>query len=224
MALPATLCAEATRLLQPHGLILRGGFHPVPGDEVPDEKATVLMVGNAGPAMWRVFAWARRDEPDPLNAWSRRVITDVANALGATALFPFDGPPYWPFQRWAMKAEAVHPSPIGPLINPDHGLWHAYRGALAFAERLLLPNFDARISPCDDCADKPCLSACPVGAFPAPGRYDVPVCIDHIASPAGADCLGLGCRARRACPVGRDTVYEPDQAGHHMTAFLAANR
>ena len=39
-----------------------------------------------------------------------------------------------------MRAEAVAPSPLGILIHPDYGLWHAYRGALAFAERLALPR------------------------------------------------------------------------------------
>ena len=206
-----------------HGLILRGGFHPAPEDGEPDEAATLLLVGNAGAQMWRAFAAGRREEPHPLNAWTRRVVSEVAEAVGATARFPFDGPPYWPFQRWARKAEPVHPSPIGPLILPVYGLWHAYRGALVFRERLALPARDEGASPCDDCADRPCLSRCPVDAFPAPGRYRVPACVAHVAAPEGADCLGLGCRARRACPVGRDYVYEPDQARLHMTAFLAAN-
>ena len=30
-------------------------------------------------------------------------------------------------------------SPLGILIHPDWGLWHSYRGALAFRERLDLP-------------------------------------------------------------------------------------
>src|SRR4030095_137820 len=49
--------------------------------------------------------------------------------------------------RWAMRAEAVAPSPLGILIHPDYGLWHAYRGALAFAERLALPPRGARPLP-----------------------------------------------------------------------------
>ena len=56
--------------------------------------------------------------------------------------------------------------------HPELGLWHAYRGALAFAERLALAPVEPVASPCDDCAGKPCLAACPVGAFAA-SRYDV---------------------------------------------------
>jgi hypothetical protein len=40
----------------------------------------------------------------------------------------------------------------------------------------------------------------------------------------GEDCMTLGCRARRACPVGREFTYVPDQAGFHMRAFLDARR
>ena len=42
-----------------------------------------------------------------------------------SALFPFGGPPHFPFQQWARRAEPVHPSPIGLLIHPIYGLWHS---------------------------------------------------------------------------------------------------
>ena len=100
------------------------------------------------------------------------MLDDVARRFDATALYPSDGPPYLPFQRWAMKAEPVRSSPLGILIHPDYGLWHGYRGALAFAGALPLPPRDERASPCDDCADRPCLSTCPVAAFGEAG-YDV---------------------------------------------------
>ncbi len=206
------------------GLIARGAFHPEADDAVPGEPGTLVLVGNAGPEMWRAFDADRSayaGEANPLDAWVHDVLTEVARTVGATALFPFGGPPYLPFQRWAKRAEPVHPSPLGVLIHPDYGLWHAYRGALAFAERLDLPVRDDRTSPCDTCADKPCLSACPVGAFTGES-YDVPACVAHIDTEAGRDCIDLGCRARRACPVGRDFVYEPAQAAFHMRAFCAA--
>lgn len=209
------------RRIEATGLIARGGFHPEPEDGVPGEPGTLVLLGNAGPGMWAAFSRARREEADPLDNWTRRIVIALARELGARALFPFGGPPYLPFQRWAMKAEAVRPSPIGPLIHPDYGLWHAYRGALAFEERLTLPAPDRRPSPCESCADKPCLTSCPVKAL-APGAYDVPACVDHISSMEGADCLETGCRARRACPVGRESVYVPAQAGFHMGHFRRA--
>lgn len=206
-----------------HGLILRGGFHPEPGDDAPEDAATLLLVGNAGAEMWPAFSAAGRSEANPMNAWTVRVVAPIAAAAGGRALYPFDGPPYRPFQRWALRAEAVHPSPLGILIHPDYGLWHAYRAALVFSDRIALPPRRERPSPCASCADRPCLSACPVDAF-TPGAYDAAACRAHIASPAGADCMDLGCRARRACPVGDKWRYEPDQARFHMAAFRRGSR
>ena len=211
--------------LSAKGLIARGAFHPEEKDGVPGTPGTFILVGNAGPAMWQAFEAARGDYADsrnPLDDWVRDVLSGIAGEVGATALFPFGGPPYLPFQRWARKAEPVHPSPLGVLIHPEYGLWHAYRGALAFAERLDIAPREACPSPCETCVDKPCLSACPVDAFSGDG-YNVPSCTAYLATPDGADCVTWGCRARRACPVGPGFVYAPGQAELHMRAFTRAN-
>jgi hypothetical protein len=204
-----------------HGLAYRGAFHPNPG-EVPGE--TLVLVGFVGSDNWPAFAnspEAADGEPNPLDRWSSRVITAIARSVGATPLFPFDGPPFLPFQRWAQMAEPVYPSPLGILIHPDWGLWHAYRGTLAFADRIDLPPPDPRRSPCDSCVDKPCMTACPVGAFTSAG-FNVPACVTHIAAPAGAECMNNGCLARRACPIGPGYRHVPEQARFHQRAFLAA--
>jgi hypothetical protein len=206
-----------------HGLGYRGAFHAEAG-EAPGK--TVVLMGFVGAENWPAFtnsSEAADGQPNPLDRWSTRVITAIAGSLGATPLFPFDGPPFLPFQRWAQQAEPVHPSPLGILIHPDWGLWHAYRGALAFADRIDLPLPDPRPSPCDSCVDRPCLAICPVGAFTSAG-YDVPACVSHIAAPVGADCMTAGCRARRACPVGAEYRHVPAQAEFHQRAFLAAQR
>lgn len=189
------------------------------------DVGTLVLVGVVGSSCWEAFQAAEEFQqiPNPLDRWSRRVVTELAVELGGEALFPFGDPPFLPFIRWAQRAEDVYPSPIGPLIHPEYGLWHAYRGALAFAETIAIPATNARARPCDACADKPCLTACPVGAFTADG-YDVPVCIEHIAGEGGGECLGGGCLARRACPVGVAYQYTAAQMGFHMGAFLAANR
>lgn len=208
------------------GLIQRGGFHPTDADGVPalpggGVVGTLVMVGNAGPAMWETFSAAPEMSdgiPDALDRWTRRVLGAVAAELGAAPHFPFGGPPYLPFQRWARRAEPVHPSPLGLLIHPQYGLWHAYRGALAFAARLDLPARPEVASPCDSCVEKPCLTTCPVAAFSTAG-YDVPACARHLDTPAGSDCMAEGCRARRACPIGQGYRYAPAQAEFHMLPF-----
>jgi hypothetical protein len=217
--------------LKAQGLLLFGGFRPDESDGVPPlpdgrPVATLLMAGNAGPTAWQTFAAtpeAGDGAPNPMDRWSKRVLGRLARAHGGIALFPSDGPPYPPFVAWAKRAAPVRESPLGMLIHPVYGLWHAYRGALALPERLPLPAAETGAYPCDGCVDKPCLATCPVSAF-GPGGYDVAACVGHIRTPQGEDCLALGCRARRACPIGRAYVYDPPQAEFHMEAFLGARR
>ena len=57
------------------------------------------------------------------------------------------------------------------------------------------------------------------GAF-SEGGYDVAACAGHLKGAAGADCTSAGCQARRACPVGAQHAYGPEQAHFIMRAFL----
>jgi hypothetical protein len=223
-----TPLARATAAAAAAGLAVRGAFHPGTEDAVPalpDGAApgTLMLIGMIGRRQWPIFAAspeAADGHADPLDRWSRRVIGALADELGASPLYPFAGPPFLPFQRWAMKAELVHRSALGMLIHPHWGLWHSYRGALAFAACWALPARVEGPSPCGHCDAKPCLAACPVGAFSLE-RYDVDACADHLRS-AGADCLDSGCRARRACPVGAAHRFGTAQAAFHMRAFRAS--
>ncbi len=209
------------------GLAWRGAFNVGDADDLPpmpDGRATrsVVLLGFAGRGHWQTFlasAEARDGAPHPLDRWSRSRIDGLAKRFDGHGLYPSDGPPWLPFQRWGTRAEPVHPSPLGILIHPRWGLWHAYRGALAFADDLAEPMRAAAPSPCVACATKPCLSSCPVDAI-GPGRYDWRRCADHVRSAAGDDCLKTGCRARRTCPVGAEHRYEPAEAEFHMRAFL----
>ena len=209
------------------GLAFRGAFHPALEDGVPafvDGAAakTLMLLGWTGRDQWPVFAdspEARDGAEDPLNRWSKRVIDGIAGDLGATAFYPFGGPPWLDFQSWALKAEPVHRSPLGLLIHPDWGLWHSYRGALGFRDRLDLPPRMDEPHPCEGCVDRPCLSACPVSAFSAEHPYDYSACRGHVEG-AGEDCRIRACAARRACPVATDKRYSQPQAAFHMKAFL----
>jgi hypothetical protein len=208
------------------GLTLRGAFHPGPGDAVPGAVTTLVLLGLTGRRGWTQFCGSpeyRDGAPDPLDRWSRRLIDALAASADAVAFYPFGGPPFLPFGRWAARAEAVFPSPIGLTIHPDWGLWHSYRGALGLAVRLDLPAPESRPSPCRGCLDRPCLTGCPVGAFGS-GGYDVAACIAHLDTVEGVECRIAGCLARRACPVGTDARHGPEQAAFHMRAFRRAQR
>ncbi len=204
------------------GLGIAGAFHAEEGDGAPEGVGTVVLLGFA-PGGWDVFsgsAEAADGGADPLDRWSARVVGALAERLGAAALFPFGGPPYSPFLRWAQRGEGARPSPVGMMVSPTRGLWMSYRGALGLAGRLALEDAPGA-DPCLGCP-APCLTACPVGAM-GEAPYDVPACTAHVESRKGTACREIGCLVRHSCPAGRDVTPGREQTGFHMTAFLRAH-
>lgn len=203
------------------GLALRGAFHPTESDGAPDGTGTLVMLGPDEPQFWTIFtesAEYRDGRPHPLDRWSKRSVGALGAAFGGTGVFPYDGPPYAPFLHWAGRSEECWPSPVGLLVHETAGLFISFRAALALRQKLdLAPPPHA--SPCVTCADRPCTTACPVGALAEGQPYDVPACIAHIRSPEGAACR-QGCLVRRACPVSRRFGRLPEQSAFHMRAFL----
>ncbi len=209
------------------GLHLRGGTRldedEINRYELDPSRPEIALVGNIGSSYWPAFSAAPEfhdGEAHPLDRWSRRVAESIAAEFGLAVVFPFDGPPYLPFQQWAQRAEALTASPIGVLMHPDYGLWHSYRFALLGAG---LPAQAApqTESPCLTCVDQPCLRRCPVDAFDGSG-YDVPACSAYLRATPLAECHALGCLARFACPVATELRYLPEQGRFHLQAFLAA--
>ncbi|MCL5778936.1 ferredoxin [Limibaculum sp. FT325] len=212
--------------LAPHGLRITGSFSPELCDGAPAHASLLCLVGPDGAAMWDAFRAApesRDGAPHPLDRWSRRVLDTVAAAQGATAIFPFGGPPYAPFLAWGRKAEGARPSPVGMLVSPGRGLWISWRGAIALPEDAAAATEPAPVGdPCLGCP-APCLTACPVGAMGEGRAYDIAACTAHVRAPEGAACRDGGCRVRHACPAGRDAVPPRAQCAFHMAAFLAAH-
>lgn len=213
-----------------HGLCLRGWVFPL-GEIAPrlsegEAAAAVGLIGHLGGDFWPIFEAWRDQHPEvanPLDNWSKAVVTPLARSAGGEAVFPSDRP-WHPFQQWAMAAEGLQSSPLGLLIHPVYGLWHGFRAAILFGEAPLgasrsMSADDLHIHPCDGCADKPCLSACPVDAF-APDGFDGGSCRAYLKTDAGKHgCITSGCMARDACPVGREHRYRDAQIRFHMKAY-----
>lgn len=196
----------------PEGLLVMGVLH--------EEGNTVVLLGT-GPGFWSAFT--RTPEyadgtPDPIDRWSKRVIGAIASHLGATCVYPSDGPPYPPFIAWARKSGRAFASPTGLLVHDTVGLMISYRGALMLPHPLPLPSQD-NLSPCETCIDQPCTTACPVGALSAARPYDVAACHGYLDTTRGADCMTQGCAARRACPLSAGAARHPAQSALHMRAF-----
>ena len=210
-----TLAALAARLL-PHHLTILGGFDCTDDPDVPHGSRTLLLLGPHEPGFWpHLLAQPEWGSADPVDRWSRRVIGQIACDIGAKAVFPFGGPPYHPFYRWALQTGRVWDSPVRLLVHADQGLMVSFRGALALKTTLELPPAAPR--PCDDCAAT-CLTACPPAALTKAG-YDVPGCHAFIETENGENCLGGGCLVRRACPVSQTYARMAEQSAYHMRQF-----
>lgn len=152
--------------------------------------------------------------PDPMDRWSLRVITALADRFDAEAVFPFGGPPYQPFIGWAQTSGQAWPSPVSLLVHAEAGLFISYRGAL-IVDAIITPSTPP--NPCQTCTTRPCQTACPVGALTTKG-YDIPRCHAYLDTHEGAECLEMGCAVRRACPVGASR-RNPEQSAYHMRKF-----
>ena len=94
--------------LTQHGLFLRGVTRVI-AEEVeeygfPGEQYSIALVGNVGSSYWDLFNQSAEfgdGGRDPLDRWSRRIAGDIAAQFALTPIYPFEGPPYYPFQRWA---------------------------------------------------------------------------------------------------------------------------
>lgn len=210
---------DVSNLAAPFGLFVMGARHGTRSD-TGDAGETLVLLG-AGSDCWAHFTAASEYQdkrPNPLDRWSKRVIGEIAQTLGAATAFPSDGPPYAPFIRWSLETGRFFQSPTGMMIHEDAGLMISIRGALWIDAVLDIPTAIAP-SPCESCSDQPCTTACPVGALAATHAYDVPVCKSYLETDAGQDCMTQGCRVRRACPVSQRFGRNPEQSAFHMKAF-----
>ena len=97
-------------------------------------RGTILLLGPHEPGFWPAICdspeW-RDGAADPVDRWSRRVITGLADRLGAQTHFPFGTHPA-PFLTWALASNRAWTSPVGMLVQAEAGLMVSYRGALEF--------------------------------------------------------------------------------------------
>lgn len=212
------MLAQIEAMAATHHLVVLGGFAAGAEDGLPPGTKTLLLLGPLEPGFWpHLLGQPEWDnQPNPIDRWSRRVIGTMACDLGAKALFPFGGPPYHPFYKWALKSGRCWESPVKLLVHDVAGLFVSFRGALALKQAVDLPAMQP--SPCDSCKAKPCLTACPTGALNAAG-YDLQNCHTFLDTSAGERCMTAGCAVRRTCPLSLAYARMPEHSAYHMGQF-----
>ena len=203
--------------LKRYGLEIVGTFNPQISTHNLVRVKTLLLVGPKEPNFWRIFKESEEykdTKPNPLDRWSRRVLTGIADEKKTEVYFPFEKEHVWPFYSWALECDSINVSPVKLLVHNKRGLFLSFRGALGITQ---LEQFnEEENSVCDSCR-KPCLTACPVGAL-SPEGYNVTKCKEYISTNNKKSCYN-GCLVRKSCPYGSKS--RPDeQSSFHMKSFL----
>ena len=190
-------------------------------DAISAGKRTDIAVGSAGEAFWNAVSaskeWVEGHE-DPIDRYTARQINSLLRFDdGEEAIYPFDRDAPNFVALWPKTFPQLAASDLGPMIHPDYGLWMAARAHIILPQAYFKFEHAPEFAPCDSCPDKPCLSACPVGAFSASKQYDHLACAAHLhTDPA---CFSGGCEARGACPYGQSFHLPKDQARYHQSKF-----
>ncbi len=206
---------------QAKGLIIYGALHPAQQPVEQLSTGTLILLGT-GQGFWPGFTASpeyQDGQRHPIDRWSYRVITALAERFDATAYFPFGAPPYTPFVNWALTSGRAFTSPSQMMVHDTVGLLTSYRGALHLASEIPIDAPPLGQSPCAHCTSKNCINTCPVQAMVDNLPYQVAACKDHLDSPEGHPCRSGGCMARQACPISAGAVRDPAQSAHHMRYF-----
>lgn len=175
--------------------------------------AQLILIGNAGPALGRAALAAAMDPTHPIDAFSVHVVSLWLDTVpgGATRCVRYPGATPVGLQTLGALAGWHHPSPFMVGIQPGWGTWFAYRVAVLANTALPATPPLQTCSPCDSCAQRPCVRACPAKAM-AQGVFSLDACLQWRRSP-GSSCART-CAARLACPVGTEHRYDSAQIHH----------
>ena len=196
----------------------------------------LILIAHGGTAFWQALKasnldLAGSDDAHPVDDFTVSIIEQFLHAEFAGVAYQIVYPCNEAsnnainLQELGDLAGWHHPSPFMVGINASFGSWFAYRAVVLANTDLpaTLPVHTA--SPCDQCADKPCINSCPAHALDD-GQFNLLKCIGYRQQPDSA-CKAT-CAARSSCPVGREHRYSDEQMRYHygcsMRAIVAANK
>ena len=185
-----------------------------------DAYQRLVLIGHGGQRMWAALqAWGMQTT-GPVDHFStvmaRKFIADYLHHPPTLWLYP-DTPYIVPLQQLGELAGWSYPSPLGSGISPIYGVWFAYRAAFLTNADIPVMRHAPVPSPCDKCAEKPCMTTCPVQAVQL-NAFAVDACAHHRLRPK-SPCMDR-CLARMACPFFPEHRYTLPQIQYHYTHSL----
>lgn len=183
----------------------------------------LILIGHGGRRLWECVQAGGIGGEHPIDDYCVRTVSrwfaETMPGIRFAILYPGEAPVG--LQALGKLAGWHQASPFMLGIDGEWGTWYAYR-AVVLADSRFLPFSGAdRSFPCTNCADQPCITACPGDAM-AGGRFSLTRCADYRLR-AGSACA-YGCLARSACPVGAEHRYADDQMRHVYGQSLAMLR
>lgn len=186
------------------------------------DYSSLVLIGHSGNLMWQRLKDQASKGNNPVDEFSlfhaglfvERYLDGCRHAV----LYPGEVP--IPLQQLGALAGWHHRSPLGLGINRIYGPWFGYRVVLLVRADLPLLVDPPGVSPCEACAEKPCINACPAHALSDFESPNISVCVDYRMqdkSPCERQCF-----ARLACPVGAEFRYSKEQLHYFYGRSLVA--
>ena len=187
-----------------------------------------LIIGSGGREHWSFIqsqespSFSSEKRPHVIEETAHQSIRGALSALPwETQLLSVDESYGFDLRGLAVEGGLGTLSPyLMMVLHPRYGPWISLRALLYCAADLPASSPMTDYDPCADC-DKPCLTACPAGAYSPDSTWNFQKCADHRLKEKTVDnhCADQ-CHVRLACPVGREYAYSEAEFRHRHRSSL----
>lgn len=180
----------------------------------------LILIGHGGTLFWRSLKNFQCKTKDPIDEFSITIANKWLGSFGESFLSKiiYPGSRAIGLQKLGQLAGWHHPSPFMIGINHQWGSWFAYRTViLANSDFPASLAKDSENSPCLDCKNKKCLTACPADAVKE-NSFSLDSCIQY-RKQKNSSCSNT-CLSRISCPVATEHRYDEEQISYHYQRSL----